>query len=179
MAINGSRSTFPTTLDSWGAAFTNNSCEIVDAGFFNRMQDALFQLEVYTRRTIQTGKNGVLTPPTSGEGRPHIMFKSFTVSATGAASITKDLVIPGSMFTTAEKNLFGGTPLASGNVIHVQVRRTVGDAFPARAFIGGILSIPALDGSSGMTVRITRVTHDPTATVDATSYTVSLMISNN
>jgi hypothetical protein len=108
------------------------------------------------------------------------MFKAFTVTATGAASVTKQLVIPGPAFTTDEKSLFGGTPLASGNLVHVQVRSAAGESNAKKSYHGGISSVPDTTGDSGFTVTASTLRHgNGDLTISAGTYVVSLIITRH
>src|SRR5947209_4510411 len=144
MAIDGHRSTFPTTVDDWGAYFTDNICQGLTALRFNTIEDALFAIESHSHHLLVSGQSGVLTPAVSGSLRPRLLFKTYVVTATGSAATTYAFSLSG--FTTTEKALFGGTPLASGNLIHVQIRKAAGDAYNQTAYHCAVLG-PITDDS--------------------------------
>lgn len=180
MAIDGHRSVFPLNIDDWGSEFVNNICQIVNASDFNKMEDALYRIEIKTRRTFITGQTGVLQPAVSGSARPHMMFKAFTVAATGSSTTTKNLVIPGPAFSATEKTLFGGSPLASGNLVHIQVRKASGDSTSSRSYHGGLVLPADKSGDSGFTVVASTARHgNGDTTIDAGTYVVSVMITNH
>lgn len=180
MAIDGHRSTFPATVDDWGSAFQNNLCQIVDAEWFNKIQDATFTSEVKTRRTFLTGQDGVYTPPTSGTARPHIMFKAYTVTLTGSATTTKTAIVPAPAFNAAEKAMFGGTPFASGNMIHTQIRKVGGDPQIQFSYHGGVIRPTDASGDSGFNFVASTARHgNSDTTISAGTYVVSLMITNH
>src|SRR5581483_7256333 len=157
-SVNGSSSVFPGAIDDWGTAFLDNACQIVDAGWFNHMEDAVFNLEVKTRRTFVTGKNGVYTPAVSGLSRPHVMFKAYTASVVGTFT-SVNIAVAGPAFTSAEKALFGGTTFASGNLSHVQIRKVPGDSYNLYAYHAGLQVPLDLTGDSGFIVTASTLRH--------------------
>lgn len=180
MAIDGTGSTFPTSLDDWGNAKENNVCEVVDSTFFNRMEHATFALENHTLRIMRTGEAGVITHSTSGADRPKVLFKTYTVVLTGSSTNTKSIPLSG--FTATEKALFNGTPLASGNNVHVQIRRTEGRSSPHsvrdKSFHCGI-SNPITDtsGDTGWTLVASTIRHGAgDENIGPGLYTISVMI---
>jgi hypothetical protein len=180
MAIDGHRSTFPAVVDDWGSAFQNNSCQIVDAEWFNKIQDAAFTSEIKTRRTFLTGQTGVLQPVPSGSARPHIMFRAYTVTLTGSATTTKTATIPGPAFNLAEKQMFGGTPFASGNMLHIQIRKAAGDASIQVSYHCGLIRPTDTSGDSGFQVVASTARHgNGDTTISAGTYVVSLMLTNH
>jgi hypothetical protein len=177
MAIDGSRSDFPTSLDDWGEELDNNSCQFVDAGFFNTMEDAVFSLEKHTLRVMQTDLNGILGMTISGSTRPKVLYKVYTFVGTGAKSVTKTTTLSG--FTTAEKNLFNGTPLASGNSVHLQIRRADGQPdIRNKSFHVGITNpITDISGDSGIPITASTIRHgNGDDEIGAGTYIISLMV---
>lgn len=176
--IDGHRSTYPVTLDDWGAEFTDNVCQTLSASRFNALQDALYTLESHTQHLVISGAPGVFTPAVSGSLRPKLMFKSYVVTATGSAVSTYTFTLSG--FTGPEKSLFGGTPLASGNLIHVQIRKAVGDAYRETAYHCGVLG-PILDdsGDSGWRVVAANSRHgNGQVAIGPGTFVVSVMITS-
>jgi hypothetical protein len=156
MAIDGSRSAFPVNTDNWGEESLNNVCQVLTATDWNKVEHATYALERHNFGIMQTGAAGVLTHATSGSARPGILYKTYVVTLTGSATATKTARLSG--FTTAEKNLFGGTPLASGNLVHLSVRRLPGDSVN-RTFYRAAVQAPLntdLSGDSGWWVSFSR-----------------------
>ena len=177
MAIDGNRSDFPTSLDDWGEELDNNSCQLVDATFFNTMEDAIFNLEKHTLRVMQTDMNGILSTTISGSARPKVLYKTYTMVITGAKTVTRTATLSG--FTTAEKSLFNGTPLASGNNIHLQIRKA--DGIPEirnKSFHIGLTNpITDTSGDSGIPVTAATIRHgNGDDEMSAGTFIVSLMI---
>lgn len=178
--IDGHRSTYPTTVDDWGSAFVNNICQLVDAEWFNKIQDACFNTEVKTRRTFLTGQTGVFQPAPSGVARPHMMFKAYTVTLTGSATTTKTVVIPGPAFNAAEKTLFGNTPFASGTIIDIQIRKVGGDSAVKFSYHCGLIRPTDVSGDSGFQIVASTIRHgNSDFTISAGTYVVSLFITTH
>lgn len=178
MAIDGHRSTFPTTVDNWGNAFTDNICEVMTAARFNTIEDALFALESHTHHLFVSGLPSVLTPAVSGSLRPKLLFKTYVVGATGSAVSTYTFSLSG--FTTQEKSLFNGTPLASGNLIQVQIRKAGGDAYSQTAYHCAVLG-PITDdsGDSGWRVVAANSRHgNGQVTIGPGTFVVSVMVTS-
>lgn len=155
--INGSRSTYPVTLDDWGQEKTNDSCTFVDAEYFNTLQDATYNLERYTQRVLLVGNASLTTPATSG--RANTLYKTFVVTATGTASEVKTL--QGPTFSTSEKAAFDGTPLASGICKVFQVRKILVDeskGYGVVASLRGPISDPS--GDSGWFIQLSTLIDD-------------------
>lgn len=170
---------FPGAIDDWGSAFVNNACQLIDASWFNRVEDAVFTSEVKTRRTFVTGKDGVYTPQVSGTARPHLMFKAYTVTVTGTATAIT-ISVPGPAFNAGEKTMFGGTPFASGNLTHVQIRKVPGDSYALVSYHCGLLYPVDTSGDSGFSVVASTLRHgNGDFTIGPGLYVISLMITNH
>ena len=177
--VNGSSSVFPGSIDDWGSELQNNTCQIFNASLLNHIEDALFTTEVKTRRTFLTGKGGIFAHPPSGTARPQILFKSYTASVVGT-STTVDIVVGGPAFTSAEKAAFGGTPFASGNLIHVQIRKVPGDASTLKSYHAGLQLPLDTTGDSGFIITASTARHgNGDFTISTGTYVISLMITNN
>lgn len=175
MAIDGRRSAFPVSLDSFGAEHVNDVAEPITAALQNQLSDVTLALERHTLRVVQSGLAGVLTPAVSGASRPKLLYKVITTVVTGTAVTSTQPLPP---FTSAEKTLFGGTPLASGNNIHLQARKVGGDPFPGTAYHAAYLPpISDFSGDLGWRTVLSTLRHgDSDLTVTAGTYVLTVMI---
>src|SRR6187431_142741 len=92
--VFGITSNFPTAIDTWGDAKTNNVCERLTAADFNHISDAVHALDQVTKGVMQAGKIGILTPAVTGSLRPKVLFKTFEVEATGSVTWSKTFAMP-------------------------------------------------------------------------------------
>lgn len=176
MAIDGTRSRFPCLIDDWGSEFEDNVCQKATAARWNQIQDALFRCEEHSLRVMLTGEQGVLTHAVEGANRPAILFKSYTVQATGSSTVTK--VFQLGPFTAAEKALFGGTPLASGNSIHLQIRRTQLSS-SVKAYHASLRPVTDPTGDSPWYVAASTLRHgNGDEEIAPGTYVISLMITD-
>jgi hypothetical protein len=178
MAINGSRSTFPCQIDDFGAAFVNNICTKITAERWNFIEDAAYLLERQSLGVLQSGSAAAAyTHTPSGATRPSILFKAYTATLTGAAASIQTFQLSG--FTAAEKALFAGTPLATGNTIHVQIRKLPGVA-GERAYsasVKGPIGDPT--GDSGFWVQGSSIRHgNGDFDIQPGIYCISVMITS-
>ena len=147
--ITGSTSTFPATMDDFGQLWVNNTCEKLTAAQLNTIQDIIYNLESNSQRLFY-GASRVATDA----GRPKMLMKTYSVTATGGASdSTQTVGLTG--FTAAEKSLFDGLPLASGNIVIISVRlanQGVRETF--RGYVGHHIAVSDYSGDSGWSIMI-------------------------
>lgn len=179
MPISGRRSSYPGNPDNWGEAKVNDVCQTLTAEYWNTIQDATYALERHTLGVLQTGAAGILTHAVSGANRPAILYKTYTLTLTGSPSLTKTARLSG--FTAAEKSLFGGTPLATGNHIVIAIRRLPGDSLP-RVCYRAVVQAPMntdTSGDSGWWIGVSRMrTVGGHPDTDPGTYVATVMITS-
>jgi hypothetical protein len=147
VAIDGHRSTYPTSLDDWGAAYENNQCQRFHASRWNTIEDAIYNLERHTRRVLLTGEaNSIHTDP--GNDRPKLLVRTFVVVVTGTAAETKTVSMPA--LTAGELAHFGGKPFEAGNNVQLFARGIPPHSGPG-VYVAGLKS-PINDDSSGQQI---------------------------
>lgn len=176
-SLTGSRSVFPGAIDSFGTDHQNDTGEIVTAESLNKLSDALLNLEKHTLRAVLSGRIGTVTPAITGTTRPRALVKAYTVTSTSGTVTTVAFSLSG--FTTAEKALFGGSPLAPSGSIHLQVRSAGGDAFPGRAYHAALIGpLTDFSGDSGWRVVASTLRHgNNDFTIGNGTYVITVMIS--
>lgn len=176
--LRGDRSVYPTSIDSYGNEHTNDVCELISAERYNFIGDTLNRIQFKTLYVLQTGTS-FYTHAVTGTNRPKVLIKAFSVSIIGSGASLKTGTISGPLFTAAEKTLFGGTPLASGNCIHIQARKSPGDAALQKAYVASVAGpIADTSGDSGLTVGISPLASG-LGNVEAGTYIVSFFITSN
>jgi hypothetical protein len=174
---DGHRSTFPTTLDSWGDAFTNDSCTAVEAEDWNQIQDALYQLERHNFHVLQTGTAAHPHAYPSGANRPRMLIKVWEVTLTGGSQRTKSFTVPA--LSSDEQDFFAGTPLASTNALHLQIRKLNGDDDHQRAYHCALESPVDPTGNTAISLRAANLRHgNGEYQLGNGTYVVTLMILN-
>ena len=133
MPIDGHRSTYPTTIDDWGSAFVNDQLQRFTAEEFNKIEDALFNLEKSSLRTVVTGDDTL--PMSTNLSRPVFFVKTWVAVVSGGDSDTKTGTIPA--FTSDELALFGGKPFSDQNVAQLFVRK-IKAAHESGGYIAGL-----------------------------------------
>lgn len=175
MAINGSRSDYPSSLDDWGTAHVNNQCERFRASLWNRIQDAVYALERHTRRVLLTGEAGSLrTDP--GVDRPKLLAKTCLLTFGGGTTETKTGTLPA--FTAEELAFLDEVPFAPEHNVQLEVRRLPDGTHTQRAFKAALQSPVQPDGV-GQTVTIAPVRDaagDTNYRVPEGTYVLSLLI---
>ncbi len=170
---DGHRSRFPAETDDWGDVLLDDACQLIEAEDWNLIQDATLKLERHLAQTVQTGKSGIYN---GGSGRK-LLVKVYSVSLTGSPTRTKTASLPA--FTTAERALFGDTPLAAGNAVDLQVRKLGGDTTAGLAYHGALSAPVSPAGSGAFDVIVTALRHGSTGqTLTSGTYIITLFLSN-
>lgn len=154
MPINGSTSTFPVTVDDWGQEVTNDTCQRLTAGRWNEIQDATYALERHTQYPLKSGNS--LYPSDVNTTRPQQVYKTYTVTLTGASSEAFTASLSG--FSAAEKSALGGTPLHPTNSMVLQVRKVAPTTALEDAVVCGLLGpLSDYSGDSGWQIQISNM----------------------
>lgn len=173
MAINGQTSNFPAQVDDWGEEFVNDIQQVFYSARWNKIQDAVYNLERHTSRLLLAGT--AADPSETGAARPLALYKVFQITLTGNKSDVKRATIADPLFTSAEKALFGGHPLSSSNNILMAVRKAVPDNSHGYA-VGLVPGTLDDSGDSGMVVEVAHSCPARHRRVFAGSYILSLRI---
>jgi hypothetical protein len=172
-------SSFPTLIDDWGQAHTNDNCDPITAFSWNKITAALVQMGFHSIAVLQSGQAGVLTHPTTGSLRPKVLLKAFDITASGAEPWMKLISMPS--FTQDEKDLFDGSPLSINNSIHLWVRKDPPNALGSMAYQCSLVgNITDDSGDSGWQVALTPLGNDQgDRKIVNGNYVVTMIITNN
>lgn len=176
--LRGARSSYATSIDNYGELHTNNTCDLITAERYNFIGDTIVRLQYTTQDVLHTGAS-FFTHAVTGTNRPKVIIKPFTISIVGGGASLKTATSPAPLFTAAEKALFSGTPLASGQCIHVQVRRVPGDSVQTRSYLAAVQGpIADTSGDSGVTIGVSLI-GSGLGNVEAGTYVVTMFITSN
>lgn len=174
----GRRSNYPTSIDNYGDLHTDNNCDLITAERYNFIGDTVNRLQYGTQDVLHTGAS-FFTHSVTGTNRPKVLIKPFTITIIGGGASLKTASSPIPLFDAAEKALFGGTPLASGQCIHVQVRKSPGDTIQAKSYLAAIPGpIADTSGDSGVVIGVSLI-GSGLGNVEAGTYVVTMFITSN